>query len=1091
VQISGRLTGMQLPFPRREFFLCSKTKNGFKKPLSINYKILSMKKLLLIVIALCIGANLLFAQTKQITGKVISADDGLPIPGVSVAIKGTTTGTITNVEGVFNLTVPENETLVFSFVGMKKVEAPITSQTVYNVSMQPEIIGVGEVMVVAYGTAKKESFTGSAEVISNDVLEKRPVANISKALEGQVSGVQTTSGSGQPGEGANIVIRGFGSINSSNNPLYVVDGVPFDGNLNAINPGDIESMTVLKDASAGALYGSRGANGVVVITTKKGKAENLSVEFKASFGLSKRAIKPYETLSTPDFIEATFQGFKNNLIYTSGVHPDLAGQMAIEAMKGGSGIFGANEMYNPYNMPVSELIDQETGRVNPSANLLYEWDWLNEITNDNATRQEYQLYLNGGSDKSKTFASIAYLKDEGLLKTTNFERISGRIGAELEPKEWLSYGGNVNFSKTESYYLGSEGSDNSNVWYSAQFMAPVYPVYVQDEQGNPILSETGEKQFDYGKTRPSGANPNWNPVATLFEDAYETTADNLSGRFHLNLLGAGINNAVGGLSLTTNIGFDYVNTNQTTYWNPDFGNAATTGGLLDLVNNRSLSYTMNELIRYEKDFGKHSINVLAGHEFYKLVINELQGQKTGFPYSGIKELAPGSTTSLLTSFEDNYAIESFLSNLTYDYIDRYYLSASFRTDGSSRFNKDYRWGKFWSVGASWRVSEESFMQGLTFVDNLKLKASYGKQGNDKIGTYYGWQSLYNLDWANANLNGALLSSLENTSIKWEENNNFNGGIEGTLWSRVEFGLEYYQRRTVDMLMEKPMATSLGFDSYWANVGEMLNSGLEFTTKLNVVNSTDFNWNANLNLTTLKNEIVELDGETDQIVNGNIIQRKGEELNSYYLAQSAGVDITTGAQLYWVYDRDENGDPGVPYISDDFQKASQSKKISGSRIPDFYGAFGSSIIIYKNFDLSFMTTFSVGGEVYESVYGNLMNPIYIGSNYAANVERAWRKPGDVTDIPRIQNGTGFSRPFTDSQIIDASFFAIKNITFGYTLPKNLLQRVGIESARAYVAFDNVALFSYLDGMNPQHNFTGSTDFSYTPVRTNLLGIELKF
>ena len=1051
-----------------------------------------MKKLLLIVMALCIATSSLFAQTKQITGMVTSSNDGLPIPGVSVSLKGTTNGTITNVEGFFSLTVPENEFLVFTFIGMKKVEVPITSQTVYNISMQPDIIGIDEVMVVAYGTAKKESFTGSAEVISNDVLEKRPVANISKVLEGQVSGVQTTSGSGQPGEGANVIIRGFGSINSSNYPLYVVDGVPFDGNLNSINPGDIESMTVLKDASAGALYGSRGANGVIVITTKKGKGETLSVQLKASYGISGRAIKPYETLNTADFIEASFQGFKNNLIYTGGVHPDLAGQKAIEAMKGGSGIFGANEIYNPYNMPVSELIDPLTGQVNPSAKLLYESDWLSEVTNKNATRQEYQLYINSGSENSKIFASLAYLNDDGLLKTTNFERISGRIGAEIEPKEWLTYGGNVNFSKTESNYLGYEGTtSNSNVWYSAQFMAPIYPVYVQDEQGNPILTETGEKQFDYGKTRPSGANPNWNPVATLFEDAYETSADNLSGRFNINLLGAGISSTIKGLSLTTNIGFDYVNTNQTTYWNPEFGNAATTDGFLDKINNRSLSFTMNELLRFEKDLGKHSINLLAGHEFYKLVINELEGAKTGFPYSGIKELAPGSTTSVLTSFEDNYAIESFLSNFTYDYTDRYYLSASFRTDGSSRFNKDYRWGKFWSVGASWRVSEETFMQGLTFVDNLKLKASYGKQGNDNIGTYYGWQSLYNLDWANANLNGALLSSLENTSIKWEENNNFNVGIEATLWSRFEFGLEYYQRRTVDMLMEKPMATSLGFDSYWANVGEMLNSGLEFTTKLNVVNTQNFNWSANLNLTTIKNEIVELDGETDQIVNGNFIQRKGEELNSYYLAQSAGVDITTGAQLYWVFDRDENGDPGEPYISNDFQKASQSKKISGSRIPDFYGAFGSSFQIYKDFDLSFMTTFSVGGEVYENVYVNLLNPIYIGSNYAENVKRAWRKPGDVTDIPRIQNGTGFSRPFTDSQIIDASYFAIKNITFGYTLPKNIIHRAGIESVRLYFAFDNVALFSHLDGMNPQQNFTGSTNFSYTPVRTSLLGIELKF
>lgn len=1050
-----------------------------------------MRKLLTILMAFCFGITTVFAQTRQISGKVTD-EGGAPIPGVSVLVKGTTIGTITNPDGIFSLAVPGNEVLSFSFIGMKTVEVQVTDDNFYNVTMQYNVIGVDEVMVVAYGTAKKESFTGSAEVINNATLEKRPVANISKAIEGQVAGVQATSGSGQPGEGATLVIRGFGSINSSNNPLYVVDGVPFDGDLNSINPGDIESMTILKDASAGALYGSRGANGVVVITTKKGKSEKLTVEFKASYGLSGKAIKPYKTLNTADFIEASFQGYKNDLIYNGGIHPDLAGAMAVEAMKGSTGIFGANEIYNPYNMPVSELIDPETGRVNPSAKLLYETDWMDEITRKDATRQEYQFFVNGGSENAKIFTSFAYLKDEGLLKTTDFERISGRMGADLSPKAWLTFGGNVNFSKTNSNYLGYENStSNSNVWYSAQYMAPIYPVYVLDEDGNPVLSETGEKQFDYGRTRPAGANPNWNPVATLYNDAYETTADNISGRFHFDLLGKGIHQSVDGLSASVNIGFDYVNSNQSTYWNPDFGIAATVGGMIDLINNRNFSYTMNELVRYDKDFGNHSFNILAGHEFYKLVINEMEGQKTGFPYAGIKVLAPGSTTSLLTSFEDNYAIESFLTNLTYDFDDRYYLSGSFRTDGSSRFHKDYRWGKFWSVGASWRVSEEQFMQSVKFIDNLKLKASYGKQGNDRIGTYYGWQSLYNLNWANANLNGALLSSLENTSIKWEENNNFNVGIEGILFNRLEFGLEYYQRRTVDMLMEKPMATSLGFDSYWANVGEMLNSGFEFNTKINLVNTGNFSWNANLNLTTLKNEIVELDGQKDQIVDGNLIQRKGEEINSYYLAQSAGVDIATGAQLYWVYDTDDEGNPGEPYISDDYQKASQCKKISGSRIPDFYGAFGSDFVIYKNFDLSFMTTFSVGGEIRDNVYLGLLNPTYIGTNYAANIKRAWRKPGDVTDIPRIQNGTGFSRPFTDSQLIDASYFAIKNITLGYTLQKNLLQKAGIESIRAYVSFDNLALFSHLDGLNPQHNFTGSTNYAYTPVRTSLLGFELKF
>lgn len=346
----------------------------------------------------------MFAQTTTISGKVTAKEDGQPVPGASVIVKGTSIGTVTDYDGNYSLAVPQDAvTLIFSFVGMNTQEIPIEGKTTINIILESDDVQVGEVMVVAYGTAKKESFTGSAEVVGVEKLEKRVASNITKAIDGQVAGVQTTSGSGQPGEGASIRIRGFGSINSSNAPLYVVDGVPYDGNLNAISNSDIESVTVLKDASAGALYGSRGANGVVLITTKKGKSGKTSVELKVSRGISNRAIKPYETLNANDYIETVFQGYKNQFIYQKNVAPHLAGQMAIDEMVSNNGIFGSNEQYNFYDMPVASLIDPVTGKVNPNANLLFESDWQDEITNQNAIRQEYQIAVNGGTEKHRCF----------------------------------------------------------------------------------------------------------------------------------------------------------------------------------------------------------------------------------------------------------------------------------------------------------------------------------------------------------------------------------------------------------------------------------------------------------------------------------------------------------------------------------------------------------------------------------------------------------------------------------------------------------------------------------------------------------------
>lgn len=1036
---------------------------------------------------LFVGIGLVNAQVSQVTGTVVSAEDGLPVVGASVLVKGTTVGTVTDIDGNFTISgVPEDgKIIVVSFIGLKSQELPI--EPVMNVTLQSDAKVLEEVMVVAYGVAKKESFTGSAEVIKSEKIQARPVANVTKALDGLVSGVQTTSGSGQPGSGVSVVVRGYGSINSSQNPLYVVDGVPYDGNVVSINPNDIESMTVLKDASAGALYGSRGANGVVMITTKRGNSGKVKVNLKANWGVASRAIPRYETMDEAGYIETVYQSYKNNLVINNGMSPQAASVVALQNMKTGpTAIFGANEQYNPFNYSITDLIDPATGKVRSDAVLKYSEDWMDEAMRNNPLRQEYNVSFTGGNEKTKYMFSVGYLDEKGLLKTTGFTRYNGRMNIESEVTDWFKAGMNASYSRNESNTAVENSSGSSNVWYTAQLMAPIFPVYEKDAEGKDIIDVNGNKVFDYGTNRPAGASADWHTIATLYDDKYANNSDNLSGRLFAEIgnLKEGV---LEGLKLSVNYGFDLVSADNMTYYNPYNGNSVSVKGSLQKSTSRTFSFTFNQLLSYDRTFNKHHINALVGHEFYKYNYQYLGASKTGFPFGGLYELDAATNITKASSYQHNYAVESVLSRFAYDFDDRYYLSASFRTDGSSRFHKDNRWGQFWSVGANWRISREKFMKDVSWVDNLSMKVSYGVQGNDNIGTYYAWQSLYNFGSSNADYPGLSASSLGNPDLKWEKNANLNAGVEGRFMNRFNVAVEWYSRKTTDMLMLFPMASSLGFDGYNKNIGSMRNTGWDITLGADIFQGDSFNWRFTVMGSTVKNKVLQL-ADKPEIISGNYIIKEGETLNSFYTATSAGVDPATGKQLYWVWDTDKNGVRGEKYISDSQSKATACKEIQGSRIPDIYGSF-SNEFRYKNFDLSVLCTYSVGGKVLDGVYNTLMYGNYIGQAKSAHLERAWKQPGDITDVPRIEIGKSYI--ITDNNLINASYLAIKNITLGYTLPAKVLKSLGLESLRLTATGDNLVLFNHLKGMDPQYNFTGGTNFGYVPVRTISFGIDVTF
>ena len=1041
----------------------------------------------MVSLLLCVGSAL--AQTK-VSGTVLSQEDGQPIIGAAVKVDGTNTGMLTDVNGRFSLTLPEGKNqITVSYLGFES--KTVAAKNGMRVFLKSDAAALDEVVVVAYGTAKKSSFTGSAQNVNGEKLELRPISNVAKGLEGNASGVQVTSSSGQPGSEPAIRIRGYGSINAYSTPLYVVDGIPYDGALSSINPSDIESMTVLKDASAGALYGARGANGVIMITTKKGKEGKAQVTWRSTVGWSSRALPRYDLVNQKDFVQLTYEALRNEGVFNNGLSwadGEAYGRSQLSANLGG-------EAYNPFkNYTWDQIIDPSTGMVRPDATAAWNEDWMDAVKRDNAFRHEHQLNINGGTDKTKYLLSLGYLNEDGILKTTAFQRYTARVNVDTKVTDWFSASLNTNLAHSISNFSDYEDTSTSNVWYSAQFVSPLFPMYVKDANGNNVLDENGNPMLDYGDnaTKRPGSYNDYNPLGGLVDDKAENKRDAAGLRAGI-VLGTDEAKAgwLQGIKLSVNFGMDYNSRFRMRYMNMYHGNQATAGGLLQKYNYRTQSYTFNQLLTWNRQFGKHNVDVMAGHEFYAYKMEYLTAGKTNL-VDGIYELAPAANMYEADSYTDNYRINSFLSRVNYNYDDKYYLSASLRADASSRFYMDNWTGTFWSVGANWRISKENFMKNVKWVNNLSLKVSYGEQGNDNLDTFYAWQSLYALGWNNGNNIGAVVSTLETKDVSWEKNKNLNIGLEGALLDNLlRFSVEYYNKKTTDMLLNYPMALSTGFSGYNANVGDMRNTGLEAEITVSPFRHGDFHWDITLMGSTVSNKVLKLTAESPEIISGLRVIKEGLPLYTYYVSKSAGVDPATGAQLYWAYEKDDEGNmkPGTEYITSDYSVANACKYYLDSRIPDLYGSLATNLS-YKGIDLSVLTTYSIGGHVYDGLYSSAMNVAYATDTWHTNSLRRWQKPGDITDVPRIEINARRAS-YLDRYLVDASYFAIKNITLGYTLPKTWMAKAGLSNVRVFASVDNLALFTHLDGMDPQYNFSGGTNYSYAPNKTWTLGLEVKF
>ena len=1047
-----------------------------------------MKKLFLLLIAIC-AISLGMSAQQVVRGQVTDAN-GEPLIGATIQPVGGGNGAATDVNGEFSLNLPFNvKTLTVSYVGYNTPELPL--QPNMAITLSDNGTALDEVMVVAYGTAKKTSYTGSAEAVSNKKLELRPVTDATKALEGNVAGLQVTSASGQPGSSPSIQIRGYGSINAYSTPLYVVDGAPFDGNLSSINPSDIESMTVLKDASAAALYGSRGANGVVMITTKKGVEGRSNVMWRSTFGWSSRATKRYDHVDQKEYVQLVYESLRNQAIDNGRSWKD-AEDYARASLSGQLG----GEQYNPFkNYTWDQIIDPATGQVRADAQSAWNEDWYDSVIRKNAFRHEHQLQVTGGSEHAQYMMSLGYLNEDGILKTTNYERYTGRANITSQITDWLGANINASLAHATQNFNDYDDTSTSNPWYTAQFINPLLPVYLKDIKGENLLDSDGNMQYDWGEVTENGTRPgsmsDFSSLGMLMLDKAYAKRDVAGLRTGL-VLGSDLAKYGWrqGLKLAVNFSMDYVNRNNTRYMNAQHGNQANAGGLLEKYNRRTQSYTFNQLLTWDRTFGDHTVGLLLGHEWYAYEYSYLVAGKTNL-VDGIYELRPGTTLYEADSYSDKYRIDSWLGRVNYNYAGRYFLSASLRQDKSSRFHPDHNKGTFWSVGANWRVSGEKFMQNVGWINNLSVKASYGEQGNDMLTTYYAWQSLYDLSYSNATNIGALISSLENQNVSWEKSQNFNAGFDAILFNhRLQLNVDFYNRLTKNMLLNRPMALSTGFTGFMDNVGDMRNRGVEASLRITPVRTADFEWNITAMATHNRNKVIRLTKEAPELLSGVRIIKEGMPIYTYYMPKSAGVDPTTGYSLYWAYEKDEDGNmiEGTEFVTMDRDLAANCKYYQGSRQADIFGSLGTDFT-WKGLTLSVLTTYSLGGKVFDGLYQSDMNLWYLSSTWNKNMMRRWQKPGDVTDVPRASIAESINN--TDRFLIDASYFAIKNITLAYALPNAWINKLGMTGARIFGSVDNLALWTHLNGMDPQYNFSGGTNYDYSPNRTYTMGIELNF
>jgi TonB-linked SusC/RagA family outer membrane protein len=1090
-------------------------------------------------------ADSVMARAVTISGQLIDSESKEPINGASISVKNTRQGTTTTATGQFTLSnVPESAIIVISSVGFTPLEVPVSqliaipndgalplgdntilkSGASFTFQLKALPAALNEVVVLAFGQAKRKDLTGSVSTMTGATISQQHVSTVSRALEGMVSGVQLSTSSGQPGSESAIRIRGLGSLSAGSDPLIVIDGVPSNVPLASLNPADIENLVVSKDAASNSLYGSRASNGVILVTTKKGAKGKTKINFDVRLGQNSQGVPDFDIVKDPkEYYELVWKGIYNYVRFSNEAGaPHLndadARQYASNNLftATGSTLQPTNALgnYMLYKIPDgTTLIDPATGKLRSDAKRLYYDDW-NDYFIKKSFSQQYNVSLSGGNEKTDYFLSAGYMSDPSYVMASDFNRYNARLKVNTTITNWLKGGMNIAYTRRYSNAPNySGGTVNTNVFLFKDFFAPTWPIFAHGEDGSVKRDALGRIMYDLGTGEtysPLGATrrttfPGYSPAVYFDKDLNELTSDDFSSRAFLEAT------VLKNFRVRLDFSLDNTYSNSRVYGNNESGSAARDyQGTIQNVWSKQMYLNTVQTINYTREIGLHNIDVLAGHEYRWVRRDNMNGLKSLMFAPDNPDLTNAIRIMSLTGNGSSEALEGYLSRLAYNYNSKYFLTASIRTDGSSNFRYD-KWGTFWSVGGAWRISQESFMNKTSkWLTELKVRASYGTLGNQNVGANR-WTDIYGISNAGT-LDNPLLAiaqqSWGNPALTWESNNIVDAGIDFRLFDRIYGTVDYFRRKTIDMIWAKPLPASTGQPSKLENVASLLNTGYEIELGMDVIRNKDWNWTVSLRASNYKNKLLEIPpGVGTKALNGNyeegnFLRGEGKDYYNLYMYKYAGVDKATGEGMLYKQLRATDNlalYPGKKVGDIVTTKGNDATKFEvGSAAPDLVGGFNTNLQ-YKDFDLSVLTSWQIGGKTISLTYQNLTTQKIGGIH--RDLANGWSPENPDSNVPMYMSAgqSYFNRPvggaagqYSDWSLFDASYLAIRNITLGYRLPQHIAAKNGIEAARIFFSVDNLHLFSAKKGLDPRQSFDGGTTlaaFGFPQTRTITFGINL--
>ena len=982
-----------------------------------------MKRLAILFVFLVVTGVLLHAQELQITGAVTAAEDGGALPGVSVIVKGTTIGTVTDFDGHYTITVPETSNiLVFSFVGMLTQEVGIDGRRTIEVVMETDAIGIDEVMVVAYGTKRKGGVTGSVSVVESEAFDSKPISSFDQMIQGTSPGVQVVTSNGAPGSTALINIRGIGSITAGNEPLFVIDGIPVQSrSFTELNPNDIESISILKDAAAASLYGSRASNGVILVTSKRGRIGDSKIDIRYRRGLNVMNKPGFEMMNASQKLQYEMDmGFRT----------------------------GANA--------TPEVIDSLEA---------YDHNWIETLSRDGMV-QSVEAAVSGGTEKTSYFMSLQKYDEEGIVDLSEIHRLSARINVDHKVKENFKIGNTFTVGSTDMKEI-RDRRNVQNPFAAMTFYNAYEPEYLED----------GEYNRTHQGFSISEALVN-NP-----EDINQLVAvGSLYAEWKI----------INGLTFTTRGGMNFREYVNEAYTQPGSILAQYVGDFKRDIWNRRYTYTWTNTLNYSKTFDEvHNLNVLAGTEYNQYYYKTMTIEGEGFPSPKLSTQANAATIVDGETQREDWSLASYFGSATYDYDQKYVAEVSYRRDGSSRFGADNKWGNFWSAGASWNVHQESFMEGISVIDRLQIRASTGTSGNFNIGNYAS-MGLYEFGSYNG-LSASYPDQLENNELTWEKSMITSAGIDFSLFRfRLNGTIDLYTRDTKSLLLEKPLSATSGFEFRNENIGELNNRGIEVALNGDVFQSGDFTWNVGVMVTRNKNEVTRLYGdEGEPIQKRYTIIEEGKPINTFYMVRWAGVNPATGEALYL----NKDGEVTNTWSGDD------KVALDETADPLMYGTV-STLLTWKGISVSASAYFSYKNYIVNGVsFFTLSDGGDVQSNQDVRMLDYWKQPGDIVDNPAPSIGA--AQHYSTRYLEDASFLRLRDVTISYDFPSSLLSNIKVRSLRVYFTGRNMLTFCpYFTGYDPevglpsQESSTDASngsfyDFSYPATKSFTFGVDIGF